>query len=171
MVQNGLVTVAGYELCHTFVESAVDLLVAGGDRDLGRKISAAAVVRIPEFPSLLVKAYARGFAETFGVKYRAAVSTIRSAESEFRRNMISYGFALAQEPEIAQGLICEQLASLAPAFLAAYGVTVPEDADLTALSNYLMGFAIVVCEADYLATVNETITFVSTNLASMGISY
>ena len=105
---------AGYELCHTFVESAVDLLVAQHDRSLGGKISVASLARTREFPDLLVKAYARGFAKTFGLKYSQAVDTIRSAESEFRRNMVSYGLALAQEPEVAKGLIVEQLVALAP---------------------------------------------------------
>jgi hypothetical protein len=169
--EEGMVVEAGYELCHNFVESAVDLLVARHDRSLGGKITAVALARTHEFPDLLVQAYAAGFAETFGIKYRIAVNIIRSAESEFRKNLISYGFALAQAPDIAQGLIAEQMVDLAPAFLAAYGVELPEDADLTGLSNYLMGEAIELCERDYLKAVEKTIPFVVKNLARMGISY
>jgi len=169
--EKGVVVDAGYELCHNFVESAVDLLVARHDRSLGGKISVAALARTHEFPDLLVKAYAKGFAKTFKLNYATAVKTVRSAENEFRRNIVSYGFALAQEPDIAQGLIAEQLAALAPAFLGAYGITLPEGINLTALSNELIGIAITVCEDDYLPAVDTTIPFVTTNLARMGISY
>jgi hypothetical protein len=164
---------AGYELCHTFVESAVDLLVAGQERSLGGKISAAALARTHEFQDLLVKAYARGFAKAFGLEYAMAVKTIRSAENEFRRNMVSYGLALAQEPDIAEGLIAEQLVALAPAFLAAYGVELklPEGTDLKQLSDYLIGEAMTLCEDDYLTAVENTILFVSSNIPHMGRSY
>jgi hypothetical protein len=91
------VSYAGYELCHTFVESAVDLLLARHDPSLGAKISAASLARTREFPDLLVKSYARGFAKTFELDYSQAVNTIRSAEIEFRSNMVSYGLALAQD--------------------------------------------------------------------------
>jgi hypothetical protein len=171
LATNDGVSEAGYELCHTFVESAVDLLVARRDRSLGAKISAAALARTPEFPSLLVQAYAEDFAETFGIKYRAAVRIIRSAETEFRKNMVSYGLALAQEHEIAKGLIAEQLVALAPAFLGAYGVELPEGVDLMGLSNQLIDVAIAFCQPDYLTAVKNTIPFVSSNLADMGISY
>jgi hypothetical protein len=162
---------AKYELCHNFVESAVDLLLARHDPSLGREISAAALARTPEFPNLLVRSYARDFAEEFGIKYRDAVKTIRLAESEFRKNMVSYGLALAQEPDVAQGLIVEQMVALAPAFLAAYEVTISDDTDLTYLSNSLIGVAIDLCEKDYLKAVQKTIPFVRKNLARRGISY
>lgn len=169
--EQGVPVKAAYELCHTFVESAVDLLLARHDRSLGGKISAAALIRTREFPSLLVQAYAAGFAETVGLEYEAAARTIRSAEAEFRKNMMAFGLALAQEPESAHVLIAEQLVDLAPAFLGAYGVEIPEGADLMALSSYLLGEAMVLCENDYLSTVNRTIPFVARNLARMGIAY
>lgn len=171
LATEGGVSEAGYELCHTFVESAVDLLLARHDRSLGGKISAAALIRTREFPNLLVQAYAAGFAETFGLEYEAAAITIRSAEAEFRKNMVSYGLALAQKPQIAEGLIAEQLVALAPAFLGAYGVELPEDVDLLELSSYLIGVAIKLCKHDYLKAVENTIPFVSENLSDMGISY
>jgi hypothetical protein len=167
----GVVLEAGYELCHNFVESAGDLLVAREDRSLGGKISAAALLRTPEFPDLLVKAYAKGFAKKFNLNQATAVKTIRTAENEFRRNLVSYGVALAQESDIAQGLIAEQLAALAPAFLGAYGITLPPGVDLLGLSNYLIGIALDVCEGDYLPAVEGTIPFVSNNLANAGITY
>jgi hypothetical protein len=171
LADKDVVSEAGYELCHTFVESAVDLLLARHDRSLGGKISAAAVARTREFPDLLVKAYGEDFAKEFKLPYAKAVRTIRSAENEFRKNMVSYGLALAQKPDVAKELIVDQLVELAPAFLGAYGVTIPEDTDLTSLSNYLIGVAINLCEPDYLQTVNYTISFVAKNLAEMGVSY
>jgi hypothetical protein len=171
LVDDGVIVWAGYELCHNFVESAVDLLIAQHDRSLGGKISAAALVRTREFPDLLVKAYAKGFKETFNLDRETAVTVIRSAENEFRKSMVSYGFALAQEPAVAQGLIADQLAALAPAFLNAYGITLPAGTDLSELSNYFLGVAIEMCKDDYLAAVENTIQFVSSNLAEMGIPH
>lgn len=173
--ENGAVVEVGYELCHTFVESAIDLLLARQDRSLGGKISAAALMRTPEFPNLLVQAYAKKFALEFELDYVTAVRTIRSVEKEFRRNMVSYGLALAQEPDVAKELIVEQLVELAPAFLGAYGVELPEGMtldDMKQVATTLIDQAIAVCKAgDYLAAVQGTISFVSDNLASMGKSY
>ena len=171
LVGNEGVADAGYELCHTVVESAVDYLMAQHDRSLGGKISAAALARTPEFPELLVKAYAKGFKETFNLDRKTAVTVIRTAENEFRKNMVSYGFALMQEADVAKGLLADQLAALAPAFLSAYGITLPEDADLSELSNYFLNIAIDQCRDDYLPAVEGTIKFVSSNLAEMKISY
>jgi hypothetical protein len=171
LVSEGGIGDSGYELCHTFVETAVDYLMAQHDRSLGGKISAAALTRTPEFPGLLVKAYAKGFQETFNLDRQTAVTVIRTAENEFRKNMVSYGFALMQEPDVAKGLLADQLAALAPAFLSAYGITLPEDADLSGLSNYFLSVAIEQCEGDYLTAVEGTIKFVSSNLAKMKISY
>jgi hypothetical protein len=162
---------SGYELCHNFVESAVDYLMAQHDRSLGGKISAAALARTPEFPELLIKAYAKGFKEAFNLDRQTAVTVIRTAENEFRKNMVSYGFALMQEPDVAKGLLADQLAALAPAFLSAYGITLPEGADLSNLSNYFLNVAIEQCKGDYLSAVEGTIKFVSRNLAEMKISY
>jgi hypothetical protein len=173
LVEDGRVTYVGYELCHTFVESAVDLLLALEDRSLGGKISAAALARTREFPDLLVQSYARKFAKKFGIDYATAVQTIRSAESEFRKNTVLYGLALAQDGDTARDLIVEQLVALAPAFLAAYGVEVglPGYDELKALCDYLIGVAIDLCDEDYLFVVEETIQFVSSNLPHMGRSY
>jgi len=161
---------AGYELCHNFIESAVDLLLAQHDRSLGGKISAAALARTPEFPGLLVEAYAKCFMEAFKLDRQTAVTVIRSSESAFRKNLVSYGVALAQEPAVAQGLIAEQLAALAPAFLNAYGITLPAGTDVSELSSYFLGIAIEICKDEYLGAVNNTIQFVSGNLEGMRVS-
>ncbi len=171
LVENGETDWAGYELCHNFIESAVDLLIAQHDRSLGGKISAAALLRTPEFPTLLVKAYAKGFMQTFKLDRPTAVTVIRSAENEFRKNLVTHGFALGQEPAVAQELIAEQLAALAPDFLSAYGITLPAAVDLGELSKLFLGVAIEMCEAEYLMAVENTIQFISANLAKMGISY
>jgi hypothetical protein len=162
---------SGYELCHTFVETAVDYLMAQHDRSLGGKISAAALARTPEFPELLVKAYAKDFQKDFNLDRQTAVTVIRTAENEFRKNMVSYGFALMQEPDVAKGALADQLAALAPAFLSAYGITLSEGADLSGLSNYFLSVAIDQCQNDYWTAVEGTIKFISNNLANMKISY
>jgi len=108
--------------------------------------------------------------ESFKLDWQTAVTVIRSAESEFRKNLAYYGVGLAQEPAVAQGWITEQLAALAPAFLNAYGVTLPANTDLSELSSYFLGIAIEMCKGEYLGAVDNTIQFVSGNLEGMRIS-
>jgi hypothetical protein len=74
---------------------------------------------------------------------------------------------LAQEPAAAQGLMADQLAALAPAFLTAYGITLPAGTDLSGLSNYFLGVALDMCKDEYLIPVENSIQFVSNNLAGM----
>jgi hypothetical protein len=173
--EHGGVSWAGYELCHIFIESAVDLLLAQHDRSLGGKISAAALLRAHGFQDVLVNAYAKGFKENFNLDRQTAVAVIRSAENEFRKNMVSYGFALAQEPAAAQELLAGQMAALAPAFLSAYGIALPdnedEEAHLNELSGIFLNAAIKMCRGGYLEAVEDTIAFVTGNLANMGINY
>ena len=100
------------ELYHNAVEAAVDILLCQKDRALGGKITAAALARSPEFPAMLVKTY----------RSLAPENLIRSTESEFRRNLVAYGLALVQPQEKAVEDIASQLASMAGAFLAMYGI-------------------------------------------------
>jgi hypothetical protein len=84
--------------------------------------------------------------------------------------LVSYGVALAQEPAVAQRLIAEQLAALAPAFLNAYGITLPDGTDLSELSINFLGIATEMCKGEYLGAGDNTIQFVSGNLEGMRIS-
>ena len=81
------------ELCHNLVETGVDILMKRMHPMIGQEIIASTIVRSPEFPILLVKAYAADFSAYFG-GYLKAARLITSAEREFRKTMILYGQAL-----------------------------------------------------------------------------
>ncbi|MCU0563476.1 MAG: hypothetical protein MUE48_05975 [Desulfobacterales bacterium] len=148
------------ELYHNAIESAVDILLCQKDRALGGKIAAAALARSPEFPAMLVKSY----------RNLAPENLIRSIESDFRRNLVAYGFALAQPQEKAVEDIATQLASMAGAFLAMYGIDPSGLGDLDTLAFNIVNLALEECEGDYLEAVKETIQQVSTALNSHHIT-
>ena len=148
------------ELYHNAVESAVDILICRHDRALGGKISAAALARSPEFPAMLVKTY----------RSLAPENLIRGTESDFRRNLVAYGFALMQPREKAVEDIASQLASMAGAFLAMYGIDPSGLGDLDTLAFNIINLALEECEGDYLDAVNGTIERVSSALKSNHIS-
>jgi len=148
------------ELYHNAVEAAVDILLCQKDRALGGKITAAALARSPEFPAMLVKTY----------HSLAPENLIRGTESDFRRNLVAYGFALMQPRDKAVEDIASQLASMAGAFLAMYGIDPSGLGDLDTLAFNIVNLALEECEKDYLDAVNGTIQQVSGALKSNHIS-
>ncbi len=115
------------EISHNLVEAGADILVKRKRMDLfiGQKIITSAILRSPEFPFLLVNAYAKEFSKYARISYLEAARLITSAEREFRKTTILYGQALTQDEATAIQLISEQMAGLAEAFLAAYGIPLP----------------------------------------------
>lgn len=148
------------ELYHNAVEAAVDILLCQKDRALGGKITAAALARSPEFPAMLVKTY----------RSLAPENLIRSTESDFRRNLVAYGFALMQPRDKAVEDIASQLASMASAFLAMYGFNASALGDLDTIAFNIVNLALEECEEDYLDAVNGTVQQVSGALKSNHIS-
>ena len=140
--------------------AAVDILLCQKDRALGGKITAAALARSPEFPAMLVKTY----------HSLAPENLIRGTESDFRRNLVAYGFALVQPQDKAVEDIASQLASMAGAFLAMYGIDPSGLGDLDTLAFNIVNLALEECEKDYLDAVNGTIERVSSALKSNHIS-
>ena len=152
-------------------EFGVDILVKRLDPAIGQKVSSAALLRSPEFPLLLVLAYARGLSQNYGLSFEDAAKMITVEEAEFRKNMISYGQALMQDEATATQLIAADMAELAPSLLAAYGITLPPGTDLTPLIAYAIGQAEALCAPDFAPNIDSTISIVKTNLAAHGIKY
>ncbi len=161
------------EISHNLVEAGADILVKRKRMDpfIGQKMIASAILRSPEFPFLLVKAYAEGFSEYAEISYFEAAGLITSAEREFRKTMILYGQALTQGKPRAIQLISEQMAELAKSYLAVYGIPLPEGVDLTPLITFAIVQSVEICKDDFDEEIAATINFVDPQLILHGISY
>lgn len=151
--------------------AGVDILVKRKDPAIGLKVSASALLRGPDFPLLLVKAYATRFAADLGISQAQAAQLITSNEMGFRKTTILYGQALSQDEATAVDLISQQLAQLATGFLASYGISFPPGTDLTPQIQLGIQQAMQICASDYLQEIGLTIHFVRNQLVSHGISY
>ena len=161
------------EIFHEIVENSVDILLSKNtDPLIGKKIVSSAILRSPQFPLLLVKAYAKDFSSYAGISYPEAVQLITTAEKEFRKAMILYGQVLMQDEATAIQLISEQTADIAASFLALYGIqlSIPKEEIIQMVIGYTT-LAISICENDYQHEIAATIHFVDRQLRSHGISY
>ena len=161
------------EILHEIVENSVDILVAEKiDPLIGKKIVTSAILRSPQFPLLLVKAYAKDLALYAGISYPEAVQLITTAEKEFRKAMILYGQVLTQDETTAIQLISEQTADIAASFLALYGIQLPiPNEEITQMVIGYTTLAISICENDYQQEIEATIHFVDHQLKGHGITY
>ncbi|HWR89869.1 MAG TPA: hypothetical protein VN260_06385, partial [Dissulfurispiraceae bacterium] len=152
----GIPDVAAIEIFHELVEPAVDILIKREDPLIGLKLSSSAMLRSPQFPALMVRAYAGDVAALAGISYPEAAGFIAAAEKEFRKNMILYGQILTLEEETAVQLLSEQTADLAEAFLASYGIQldIPKKNVVELLVAYT-NLAISLCASDYLWEIDE----------------
>jgi hypothetical protein len=161
------------EIFHEIVENSVDILVSKKtDPLIGKKIVSSAIARSPQFPLLLVKAYAEDFSSYAGISYFEAARFIRSAEKEFRKTMILYGEVLMQDEATAIQLISEQTADAAESFLSLYGIQLPLSKE--EIIQMVIGYttlAISICEYDYQHEIKATIHFVDQQLKGHGITY
>lgn len=154
---------------HVIAEYAIDIMLKNDvDRFIGQKVRFAAQFRSPEFPGLLVKAFAADYAaQCFGNDFATAAYVITVAEEEYRNGMISYGLAISRPEPIAVKLIAEQIVALAPGFLDP-GLSLPPNAvDLVKAAIYN---SMAICD-DYMTEINATIEFVDQILKARGITY
>jgi hypothetical protein len=161
------------EIFHEIVENSVDILVSKKrDPLIGRKIVASAILRSPQFPLLLVKAYAKDLSSYAGISDVEAARFITSAEKEFRKTMILYGQVLMQDEVTAIQLISEQTADIAKDFLGLYGIdlSLPKEQVVEMVIAY-MKLAISICESDYEHEIAATVHFVDHQLKVNGITY
>lgn len=162
------------EISHELVEDGVDILVKRLDPTIGGKLMTSAMGRSRTLPFLLSEAYAADLSACAGISYLEASRLITSTEAELRKNMIAYGALLTQNESTAVHLMSQQVAELAVGFLAASGIELPPETDLTDLIP-LIEFAITtsmkICADDFGAEIQATITLVKGNLISYGVSY
>jgi hypothetical protein len=153
-------------------EFSVDILVKRLDPGIGQKVATAALLRSPEFPLLLILAYSRGLAASTGISNDQAAKMIRVEEDEFRQRTIAYGQVLTLDDATAIQQISDEMAQLAQTLLALNGVTpIPPPEALVPLISFAINQGVILCEPDYAANIESTITDVKTNLAAHGISY
>lgn len=158
-------------IAHEFVEYGVDILMKNIDPKLGAKIVKAAAPPNPNIPLVIEQAFLKGFAEEFGLRLADARKYFKSSERQFRQIMILYGQALMEDNETAIEMLAEHLADIATAFLAAYGITLPEDVDITSLAQFGISQAMILCANDFSEEVFKTSFFVRDQLIAHGISY
>jgi hypothetical protein len=161
-------------ISHELVEDGVDLLVKGLDPSIGRKLRSSAFFRTSDFPVYLVKAYAKDFSDAFGISRHEATKFIISSEKEFRKRMMFYGDALAQDDPVAVHLIAEMTAEIAVSFLTANGLSLPpgvEIEDIVPLIEFAIYKSMEICASDFAGEIGATIDFVNENLETNGISY
>jgi hypothetical protein len=161
------------EIFHEIIENSVDILVSKKtDPWVGKKLATSAVHRSPQFPLVLVKAYAKDLSSYAGTSYLEAVRLITSAEKEFRKNLILYGQVLTQDEATAIQLISEQTADIAEDFLGLYGIQLPIPKE--EIVQMIIGYTtlgIAICENDYQQEIGSTIHFVDRQLKGHGITY
>jgi hypothetical protein len=153
------------EVSHNLIEASVDILMTRLDPKIGARLVQAGLFRSRTFPSMLVDMYAQGLADNAPMTLQEASQVIAAAEGSFRRITILYGLALTEPEDVAVGLLAENFATFAGAYLTAMGVTLPPDADLTPLAAYGIQQGIVLCANDFEAEISATYKFVKKNLA------
>ena len=158
-------------VAHELVERGVDLLMKKLDPMIGLKMAAAALPPNPNFPLLMEKAYAADLATHFGISRIEAVKFLTSSERQFRQMLVLYGQVLMQSDAVAIPLIADQLSDMATAFLAAFGLSLPDGVDLTPLLEGGIRAARNLCEPDFEVEINATADFVEQQLRAHGISY
>ncbi|MEJ2093074.1 MAG: PEP-CTERM sorting domain-containing protein [Syntrophobacterales bacterium] len=151
-----------FDLTHVTVEIGVDVLMLRLDSQIGNKIFDAASQRTPQFPELLVQAYAND------LNYEDAPTLIRNAEAEFDSLMQLYGLALSSDEATAVQLLSEQLANIADAYLEPYGTTLPPELD-SFIEEYIYE-AMALCQGDFEEEINQTIAFVDGQLRENSIN-
>jgi hypothetical protein len=167
----GLPEAVSLEICHNLVESAGDLLVAAADPGLGAQMVAAAQRPAGPLQGLLARAWTDGlvaYAAGAGVTLtpEQAAGVIVGSEAWFRNRMISYGTLLQQEPAVAFEGVVLDFESLAEAYLAFLGVTLPPGTDLKPLIRYGLAQSTTLCAGDYFDEVAATVGLTGFELRS-----
>jgi hypothetical protein len=152
------------EVCHNLTEASIDILMKRVDPNIGIKITEAAILRAPAFPSMLVRAYGENLAAHAGMTPNEAAKTIIAAENNFRRITVLYGVALTKPEAQAAQLLAENFASMASDFMAMMGVTLPDGVDLTPLAAFGIQQGIALCTGDFRTELKATLKTVEKNM-------
>ena len=146
--------------CHIVVETDGDLLLRHVDRGLAARVVGAALMRSRRIPDQLADAMQ-------GID----PAVVAKLERRFQRYMMFYGAALAQDDETATSLMAADVARQALEYLAYVHPDLPVYSlkpAVEALSLLALQQAIPLLD-DYVPAVNDTIEFVSEQLASHGV--
>jgi hypothetical protein len=156
---------------HDLLEYGVDIILTRKDHLIGEKIMTAAIVRSPDFPYTLAKAYAPSFAKYSNMSLTDATRFIVNSERDWRKFMIFYGFALTQDEDVAIQLLSEHEATIAQAFLGAYGIEVADSSELIPLISEIIMASIDLCKDDALDEINATVSYVNKQMLLHRITY
>ena len=161
------------ELYHILVETGVDLLVKRSDPVVGQKMINAALVRSRGFPYLLAKTYADELSVYYGNSRKEAAAAIKTAESEFRRTVILYGYALLQDEETAIQLVAEQLAETAERYFKVADISPPPREQLEMLIVHYIRAAMNICgqQNRHAAEIKATQELIEEQLTMHGVTY
>jgi hypothetical protein len=153
------------DLCHNFVETAVDVLMKRLDPRIGKRVSNAARLRDPGFPDLLWQTYGSVFSG-LGVSQEV----VTAAEEGFRTSLIAYGQALQLPEEQALAGLASQMADLAAGYLASKGITLPLTKEqITGIIIAYLVEAMALCQDDFAKEIAKTIHFVRYELKFRGV--
>ena len=159
------------EISHELVEDGVDILVRRLDPTIGRKLMISAMGRSQALPALLSEAYIADLSSCAGISYPEASRLISFTEAEFRKNVVAYGALLTQSETTAVQLLSQQVGEIAAGFLAANGIELPPNTDLSLLIEFAITTSMEICADDFDVEIQATITLVRDNLNSHGVSY
>jgi len=157
----------GLSISHNIIEFAIDIMVVYEMPDsnrIGNKLINSALLRSPEFPVLLVKAYADGLASALGMTHFEAANTIIAAERNFRKTILIYGQGLVQQSE-------NEAINYVASLLSQLGYDVYEISVSTEVVKSALIGAQALCRPDYAAEIQDTKIFVKNQMINAGISY
>jgi hypothetical protein len=147
--------------CHIVVETDGDIVLRHADPQLGERVIGAALLRSPAVPRLLADAMEG-----------ADPDVVKTMEGRFRQYMLLYGGILAQDDETATRMLAADVARQALGYLAFVHPGLPIDplrGPVEMLSLVAMQAAFPLLD-DYVPAVDETIQFVSSQLADHHIA-
>lgn len=156
---------------HLLLENGLDVLTKRLDPTVGQKLMNSAMKRSASYPLLLSNTYAAGFSSYSGLDYETAASLIENTEQGYRTQLLSYGYVLMQDEETAIYIISQQMAGFAKGFLAIYGISIPQDRDLTPDVRFAITKSIEICQDSFEQEMQATIGFVQENMSSNGVTY
>lgn len=160
----GLTEAQSVDICHNLIESAGDLIIAEASPQVGALMEASAMRPAGPLQQLLVRAWTPGLVANAGLTAEEAAALIIGWDTWFRDRVSSFGDLLQQPaPAPFQGVVAD-FATLAEAYLAAFGITLPPGTDLTPLIAVGIQQAMALCAPDYLTEVNATVKYTGAQL-------
>jgi hypothetical protein len=165
------------ELFHSLVEWGLDILTLRLDPMIGEKMAAAAMYRSPEFPNILVDAFAEGFAPFFGGNSDFAAGVIVQAEEAFRNEIMAIGFILSQGEEAALEIFSKTLADQAEAYLEQFGISLDPSVDIEGMVKTYITLSMSLHGTDenglpqqYIEEIQATVNYLDEELKARGIT-